>query len=36
MAVHTYEVWSNGIKIALYFKKLQKIAKRLGILPQHS
>ena len=26
-------MWSNGIKIALFSKKLQKIAQRLGVSP---
>ena len=27
------EVWFNGIKIAFFSKKLQKIAEQLGALP---
>ena len=32
MALNTYEMWSNGIKIA-FFPKKQKIEKRLGASP---
>ena len=34
MTLNTREMWSNGIKIAFYFKKLQKIAKTLGASPK--
>ena len=34
MALNTCDMWSNGIKIAFYFKKLQKIAQRLGASSQ--
>ena len=30
MALNTCEMWFNGIKIAFFIKKLQKIAQRLG------
>ena len=33
MALNTFEMWSNGIKIAFFSKKLRKIAKRLWALP---
>ena len=33
MALNTCEMWSNGIKIAFFSKKLLKIAQRLGALP---
>ena len=34
MALNTYKMWSNGIKIAFFFpKKLRKIAERLGASP---
>ena len=33
MALNTCELWFNGIKIAFFSKKLQKIAKWLGTLP---
>ena len=32
MALNTREMWSNGIKIASFSKKLRKIAQRLGAL----
>ena len=34
MALNTCEMWFNGIKIAFFSKKLQKIAQRLGASPQ--
>ena len=34
MTLNTYEMWSNGIKIAFFFpKKSQKIGQRLGASP---
>ena len=33
MALDTCEMWSNGIKIAFFSKKLRKIVQRLGALP---
>ena len=33
MALNTCEMWSKGIKIASFPKKLRKIAQRLGALP---
>ena len=30
IAFNTCEMWSNGIKIAIFSKKLQKTAQRLG------
>ena len=33
MALNTFELWFNGIKIAFFSKTLQKIAQRLGALP---
>ena len=32
-AMNTCEMWSNGIKIAFFAKKLRKIAQRLGTSP---
>ena len=34
MALNSCEMLSNGIKTAFYFKKLQKIAKQLGLRSQ--
>ena len=34
MALNTYEMRSNGVKTAFFFKKLQKFAQRLGFRPQ--
>ena len=34
MVLNTCEMWSNGIKIAFFSKKFQKIAQRLGALSQ--
>ena len=34
MALNTSEMWSKGIKIAFYFKNLQKIAQRMGLRPK--
>ena len=36
MALNTCEMWSNGIKIAFFSKKLQKIAQWLGLRSQTS
>ena len=33
MALNMRETWPNGIKIAFFSKKLQKIAQQLGALP---
>ena len=33
MALNMCEVWFNGIKIAFFSKKLQKIAQQLEALP---
>ena len=33
MAMNTCKMWSNGIKIAFFSKKLQKIAQRLVASP---
>ena len=33
MTLNTYKMRSNGIKIAAFSKKLQKIAQRPGALP---
>ena len=33
MALNMCEMWFNGIKLALFSKKLQKIAKQLGASP---
>ena len=33
MALNTCKMWFNGIKIAFFSKKLQKIAQRLGAGP---
>ena len=33
MALNMCEMWFNGIKIALFSKKLQKIAQQLGASP---
>ena len=34
MAVNTYEMWSNGIKIAFFSKNLQKSPSGWGLCPQ--
>ena len=34
MALNMCEVWFNGIKIAFFTKKLQKIAQQQGASPQ--
>ena len=33
MALNMWEMWFNGIKIAFFSKKLQKIAQQLGASP---
>ena len=33
MALNMCEMWINGIKIAFFSKKLQKIAQQLGASP---
>ena len=33
-AMNTCEMWSNGIKLAFFAKKLRKITQRLGTSPQ--
>ena len=33
MALNMSEMWSNGIKTAFFFKKLQKIARVCGLSP---
>ena len=33
MALNTCEMWSNGIKVAFFSKKLEKIVQQLGASP---
>ena len=34
MALNMSEMWSNGVTMAFFSKKVQKLAKRMGVRPQ--